>query len=302
MTDTNIPDVTLASADPALLSCWEEKVKEGTECSLLLKHSKGEIITILTTSVSRSSEARAPVTSKASQAEKTKKKKKNKGNKTKRLESLISFQQKLVRDKGLPATKLMMQHAAAEESSPSPAQTTEQEKNSELFKCDLCEFRNSTKQGVNSHKEHTHKDQQKPEDLTAEQTVKIKCDKCNSEFRDSDQLIYHLKEKHRVFACRDCDHKSSSGNGLRIHIAKMHSLFKETGQAFITNTYSRNLKYTCQICNQSIIQFDDAVKHVNNVHPYFLDHISEQEKSSWIEAEERNKERRRRDKTNNQTS
>jgi hypothetical protein len=204
MTDTNIPDVTLASVDPALLSCWEEKVKQGVECSLLLKHSKGNIITVLTTSMLRSSEAKASLSSKSSQADKTKKKK-NKGDKKKKLESLISFQQKLVKEKGLPPTKLMMQHAAAEESSSSSAQTTEQGKSSELFKCDLCEFRNSTKQGVNSHKEHTHKDQQKSEDLIAEQTVKIKCEKCNYEFRDLDQLIYHQKEKHRVFKCRDCD-------------------------------------------------------------------------------------------------
>ena len=45
----NIPDVTLACADPALLLCWEEKVKLGIECSLLLKHSKGKIITTLKT-------------------------------------------------------------------------------------------------------------------------------------------------------------------------------------------------------------------------------------------------------------
>jgi hypothetical protein len=67
MTDTNIPDVTLASVDPALLSCWEEKVKQGVECSLLLKHSKGKIITILKT------EVKALVPLKSPQAEKTKK-------------------------------------------------------------------------------------------------------------------------------------------------------------------------------------------------------------------------------------
>jgi hypothetical protein len=180
----------------------------------------------------------------------------------------------------------MMQHAAAEESSSFPAQTTKQDKNSELFKCDLCEFRNSTKQGVNTHKEHMHTDQQKPEDLNAEQTVKIKCDKCDSEFRDPGELIYHQKEKHRVFECtvRECDHKSSSQNGLKIHIAKTHSHFKETGQAFVPfpgrGRYERD-KFCCQICNQLIFEFDDMVAHVEKQHSYFLDHISEQEKSSW---------------------
>ena len=41
-----IPDVTLASADPAILQCWE-KVRQGAKCSLLLKHSNGKIETIL---------------------------------------------------------------------------------------------------------------------------------------------------------------------------------------------------------------------------------------------------------------
>ena len=31
-------DVTLASADPDLLSCWERKVKQGRECSFLLEY------------------------------------------------------------------------------------------------------------------------------------------------------------------------------------------------------------------------------------------------------------------------
>ena len=40
-------DVTLASADPSLLLCWEEKARQGLECSTLLKHRRGEVITIL---------------------------------------------------------------------------------------------------------------------------------------------------------------------------------------------------------------------------------------------------------------
>ena len=46
--------VTLASADPQLLLCWEEKVRLGAECSLSLKHSKGKIVTILKSSSLRS--------------------------------------------------------------------------------------------------------------------------------------------------------------------------------------------------------------------------------------------------------
>ena len=42
-------DVTLAPVEPALLLFWKEKVRQGMDCSLLLKHSKGKIITALTT-------------------------------------------------------------------------------------------------------------------------------------------------------------------------------------------------------------------------------------------------------------
>ena len=42
MAITDIPDVTLASADPALLKCWDKLVMQGTDCSLLLKQNKGK--------------------------------------------------------------------------------------------------------------------------------------------------------------------------------------------------------------------------------------------------------------------
>ena len=35
--------VTLALVDSSILSCWEEMVKQGKECSLTLKHCKGKI-------------------------------------------------------------------------------------------------------------------------------------------------------------------------------------------------------------------------------------------------------------------
>ena len=48
MADKKFADVTLAYADHDLLLCWEEKVKQGAECAtILLKHSKGKIETIL---------------------------------------------------------------------------------------------------------------------------------------------------------------------------------------------------------------------------------------------------------------
>ena len=40
-------DVSLASIDAALLLCWEEKVKQKKDCSLLLQSRGGRVITTL---------------------------------------------------------------------------------------------------------------------------------------------------------------------------------------------------------------------------------------------------------------
>ena len=39
--------VTLAHVDPSLVSCWNKMVKQGEECSLLLKLSKGKVVATL---------------------------------------------------------------------------------------------------------------------------------------------------------------------------------------------------------------------------------------------------------------
>ena len=46
MAAADFQDDTLVSVDPLILSCWEEKVKQGTDCSLTLTHSKGRVTTI----------------------------------------------------------------------------------------------------------------------------------------------------------------------------------------------------------------------------------------------------------------
>ena len=155
-------DVTLVHVDSSILSCWEEKVKQGLDCSLLLKHSKGKIITTL-----KCSEVLKPPKAKdgrqltpSSQAEVKGRKKKNKGGKQKKLESLLSYHQRLVEEKGLPPSRLMLQHAVVAEAASSvpPEQA-------ELFQCDQCDFTSSSKRGVSSHKGHNHKNTQKPETL-----------------------------------------------------------------------------------------------------------------------------------------
>ena len=104
MADKVLCDVTLAHADLALLQCWKEKVSKGFECSLMLKHSKGRVTTILT-----SSSLKIPVPRKSKPAPKISAEviTRKKGLSKKRLEALLSYQKRLVEEKGLPPSRLM---------------------------------------------------------------------------------------------------------------------------------------------------------------------------------------------------
>ena len=111
MADKNFSDVTLAYADRDLLLCWAEKVKQGAECTILLKHSKGKIETILKSRSSKIIQPKIlPSADKPSIPAENKKMKK--ANKKKRLEALLAYQKRLVEEKGLPPSRLMLQQAA----------------------------------------------------------------------------------------------------------------------------------------------------------------------------------------------
>ena len=126
MAAADFSDVPLALADASLLSCWEEKVKLGVDCSLVMKHIQGKIITILKCSavVVKNPEARksstvfsSPTLPHAGEKRK-KKKKRNKGGKKKKLAAMLSYHQRLVVEKGLPPSRLMLEHAALAQSLP----------------------------------------------------------------------------------------------------------------------------------------------------------------------------------------
>ena len=131
MAAANFSDVPLVLVDASLLSCWEEKVKQGVDCSLFLKHSKGKVSTILKCSqvVLKSPEARnsSPLSSSPTLPHAERKKKKRNTRGKKKLESMLSYHQRLVVEKGLPPSRLMLEHAALAESLP-PVNGTELQK------------------------------------------------------------------------------------------------------------------------------------------------------------------------------
>ena len=117
MAAANSMDVTLVPVDTSILSCWEEKVKQGIECSLLLKHSKGKVITTLKCSSDLKPPKAGGVSNltPSTQAEekgRMKMKTNSKGGKKKKLASLLAYHQRLVVEKGLPPSRLMLEQAA----------------------------------------------------------------------------------------------------------------------------------------------------------------------------------------------
>ena len=73
----------------------------------------------------------------------------------KKLESLLSYQERLVREKGLPPSRLMLQHAADVQ----PLHASKE------FQCDQCEFSSTSKRGLSKHKSCKHKKSEEPETL-----------------------------------------------------------------------------------------------------------------------------------------
>ena len=210
MSGQDFVGVTLAHVDPALFSCWEEMVKRGAECSLLLKHNKGKVIATLQCTTSN-------VTHSSSSA---KRKKKSNGNKEKKLERLLAYHQRLVVEKGLPPSRLMEQHAAASSvESPSFGE--------KLFQCDQCDFATESQRGLKVHVGKSHKSFELPqqekvrdsdktvkhleasplkdirEELPNEQTD-FECGGCGEFFDSEDNRNTHIENNHHSILCSNC--------------------------------------------------------------------------------------------------
>ena len=156
-------DVTLAFADPDIVLCWEQKVKHGRECSLLLEFKNGNVTTTLKVCKSRCFEAKTlKVDSKPHAEKKSKPKRKH------NLSKLLAYHKRLVEEKGLPPSNLMLKHAA-EASSPSPP-TQKPGREESQFNCDYCERRFKLKHNLMKHNRNMHKYVQKPEQLRDEPT------------------------------------------------------------------------------------------------------------------------------------
>ena len=245
MVDKVIPDVTLAYADPSLLQCWKEKVVLGVECSLMLKHSKGRTTTTLKCT-SRIPEARVPSSDqplppKLFHAEK---KLRKKGRKKNNLEALLSFQERLVREKGLPPSRLMLEYAASK-TSISPDKT-DLEDDSNSFKCEECDFTANSENLIGIHKEqhktdvlmeaNNYNSSNGSHNLESGEVppTKFTCQSCLKTFPTEHSLSLHIYEipmRGSCFPrkwegsdvnCRICEHVSSSCAAMVEHVEEKH--------------------------------------------------------------------------------
>ena len=231
--------VTLALVDSSLLSCWEEMIKQGKECSLVLKHNKGKVTTTL------QSTSCLPHPS-LSASKKTRKK----ASKKKRLEGLLAYHQRLVEERGLPPSRLMLQQAAAA-SSPSTSHPSQSPgPNEEQFKCDQCEFSSKSKRGLKVHNGKRHKDLQLPENLCGEeQSLNLAL---QSENRDQD------------LSSVNADNSSTSPLG--------ESSLSETAVNIFCRSCKNNMSPThtchqCGGCGKICNTRDELGEHNNTIHP-----------------------------------
>jgi hypothetical protein len=233
----DIPNVTLASVDPEILLCWGNMVRQGSDCSLLLKHSKGKITTILKSTGSRILKKKDPSPTPPISTPAEKKRKKKRGNKQKRLKALLAYHQRLVVEKGLPPSKLMLQHAAL---MVLPVQAEQEEPL--LLQCDICDFKTNSQQEVNVHKGNQHQEQQKP---VAQ----------DEESNDDQNEIEH-------FMCGHCEYGTYSKHGLAVHLGIRHKekqkpdFFHE--EAPLSRKFSR-----CTFCRERFDSKKEFQAHIS---------------------------------------
>ena len=108
------------------------------------------------------------------------------------------------------------------------------------------------------------------------------CRHCGSEFKDRNQMLYHVKTMHdgRQFACRQCQRSYSSKGGLTEHVKKMHNnLTRYRCETCRKGFMNRSLYYdhvaahtgvkrhTCSMCEMRFTNKCTLKTHVKRFHP-----------------------------------
>ena len=256
--DKVFPDVTLANADLALLQCWNNKVSKGVKCSLTLKHSKGRVTTILKSSSPRIMKPMNPtdestLPSISIQADK---KRQKKGNKKKRLEALISFQERLVKEKGLPPSRIMLEHAAAAAAAKSSSDLADLEENSSTsVKCDKCEFKSNSQDEVRKHMNLVHNDQCNPDTIAKPTETDLTL--------GTEDIMHGEDIPPSKFSCPSCLATFPTEHSLSRHI---YVVLYDKGKGEHYPSDWNGCDVNCRICKHTSSSCAAMVEHVENEH------------------------------------
>ena len=228
-------DITLASADPALLLCWEGKVKQGEECSLVLQFKGGKVVTTLTCKSTKKLEAKksSPELLLPTPVE-SKKRKSRKPN----MKKLLKYHQRLVNEKGLPPSKLMLKHA-----------------NNEQLMCEICGYIFKSESDLNMHMKTDH-------------FPRIKCDQCQFNCLYINGFKNHKKKNH-IIKCGICKIGFETQSKLITHMNLVHEEMKksfkvrgeELIQKYITKI-SNGKTPKCPMCKVTFMYLEDLNDHM----------------------------------------
>ena len=150
------------------------------------------------------------------------------------------------------------------------------------FKCNECDFRTVSEQGLKSHMTRKHKEVRKEENLKFPRT----CDFCEEEFKNKREMNKHMRMHsytHVQFQCDKCDFFGGDFMTMEVHLAKHHNDKFECGLceyvAKNLDTLEMHLS-TCEIftCNKCKTKF----KNLQDLKTHFTkDHES---KDSFVEV------------------
>ena len=118
---------------------------------------------------------------------------------------------------------------------------------SEVFKCDLCDFKSTRKVTIKAHKDVAHVG------------LLHKCDFCGKVCRGEEALKEHLDvvHKHPTFECTNCDFQTRCRKEGERHVMTHNEKIVEE-------------KMPCNKCNYEAINEDDLRAHVIRTHPGVL--------------------------------
>ena len=147
--------------------------------------------------------------------------------------------------------------------------TSKPDKDIIKIQCSKCDYEGNSKHGLKVHmaKKHT----------TIEKINSNKCDLCEEEFRNCNDLKRHMKShsfKQASFKCLDCEFVGANQITMAVHIGKSHTEKYECGLCNFESETFEKLEthlftcenYMCDACKTSETSISNIKKHIEESH------------------------------------